>query len=138
MAIQMKKIYLVLLGLLAAASVHAQTVLACQFTESGGYIYRNNRWQLTSFTLDKPFFMKLQSDGVLDPSSLAGLGMTYNITCNRPYNHRPEFVRCSGNSDFLIFSTKTLAGSTSVLHGAASEGSNRDTLSINTFSCQRM
>ncbi len=134
----MKKILPLLLGLLAATTVHAQTVLACQFTESGGYIYRSGRWQLTGFTLDKPFFMRLQPDGVLDPSSLAGLGMTYNIECNKPYGHRPEFVRCAGNSDFLIFSTKTLAGATSVLHGAASDTASRDTLSINAFSCQRM
>jgi hypothetical protein len=134
----MKKIFVLLMGLLSVAVVQAQTVLACQFTESGGYIYRNGRWQLTSFTLDKPFFIRLQADGVIDPSSLAGAGMTYNIECSRPYSHRPEFVRCAGNSDMMIFSTRTLAGSTSALHGAASEGGNRDTLSINPFTCQRM
>lgn len=135
----MKKFFLLLIGLLlAGTAVQAQVVLACQFTESGGYIYRNGRWQLTSFTLDKPFFIRLQADGVIDPSSLAGAGMTYNIECSRPYGHRPEFVRCAGNSDMMIFSTRTLAGSTSTIHGAASEGSNRDTLSINPFSCQRM
>ena len=136
----MKKTPLLLVSLaLTASAAQAQTtVLACQFAESGGFIYKGTRWQSTSFTLDKPFFIKLKSDGVIDESSLAGVGMTYAVDCKKPYGHRPEFVRCSGSSDLVVFSTKTLSGAVSVLHGAASEGSNRDTLSISTFNCQKM
>lgn len=136
----MKKTPLLLVSLaLAASAAQAQTtVLACQFAESGGFIYKGNRWQSTSFNLERPFFIKLKPDGVIDESSLAGVGMTYAVECRKPYGHRPEFVRCSGSSDLVVFSTKTLSGAVSVLHGAASDSSSRDTLSISTFNCQKM
>jgi len=122
------------------SSVHSQTTLACQFSGSSGYTYEGGSWKRSGFILEKPFFIKINSNGIIDESSLKGVDMDYMAQCKRVFSStRPELVICHAISNSLILNTKTFEGAISTLFGAvSSNNNNRDDLSIKLFNCQSM
>ena len=137
----MMKINISLLCLLFfASSVHAQTTLACQFTNSNGYSYEGGKWKRSGFLVDKPFFIKIKPNGIIDESSLKGVEMDYMPQCKRVFsNIRPELVSCHDATDSLVLNTKTLEGAISTLGGAGSASNNkRDDVGVKLFNCQSM
>jgi hypothetical protein len=137
----MQKIIIPLLCLLLfTSSVRSQTTIACQFTNSNGYTYEGGRWKRSGFIVDKPFFIKIKPDGIIDESSLKGVDMYFEIKCKRPFgNVRQELVICHETTDSLVLNTKTLEGAISSLAGAGSSSNNkRDDVVIKLFNCQPM
>lgn len=140
--LKMKKITITFLCLsFFVCFAHSQTIFACQFTGANGFTYEGGRWKTQQFILDKPFFIKINSNGIINDSSLKGVGMDYLVQCMKAYsNSRPELIRCNDPTDTLIFNTKTLEGAKSALGGASQAPTNnpRDDLSIRLFNCQSM
>lgn len=137
----MKKITFTLLCLLFFTfSVHSQTTIACQFTDASGYTYEGGKWKQSRFFLGKPFFIKINSDGVINVSSLKGIEMDFKPQCNRPFpSVRPDLIVCHDAITTLTLSTKTLEGAMSALGGAAQPNSTKkDDMAISIFSCQSM
>ena len=117
--------------------IQAQSIVACQFTNSDGYRWSNGKWSNAKFKLEKPFFMKINQDGIIELDSINNLiiGAT---ECKRVWRHiKPENVMCIGSMDFVSFNTKTMEGATSYIGGATQEG-DRDTISTALFTCQKM
>ena len=137
----MKKITIPLLCLLFfTSSAHSQTTLACQFTASNGHTYEGDAWKRTGFILAKPFFIKMNPDGIIDGSSLTGVEMHYNPQCKKLFrNIQPERVVCLDGPDTLVLNTKTLEGAISRIGGATQPiNTKRDDLVLKIFNCQPM
>lgn len=136
----MKKITIALLCLsFFISSAHSQTTLACQFTGSSGHTYEGGKWKPQRFILEKPFFIKINPDGIIDSSSLRGIGMVYMPQCKRVFsNIDPELIICHETLRSLVLNTKTLEGASSFLGGVISSGNTRDDMMLSLFNCQSM
>lgn len=125
-------------SLLATFSAEADTVLACQYTNSGGFNYKNQRWTSSAFILEKPFFIKIKDDGLVDPVSLSSINM-HGSDCKRAWSSiNPEQISCSSSIKFMQFNTKTLEGSSASLYGSVNSGNERDSVVVSLFGCQKM
>ena len=125
-------------SLLIAFPVRADTVLACQYTESAGFIYKNEKWVNTQFIIAKPFFIKLTNNGFIDESSLQSINIRGGV-CKLTWSSiDPEEISCYNTLRFLRFNTKTLEGSVASLGGSVQTGNERDTIAISLFNCQKM
>jgi hypothetical protein len=136
----MKKINISLLCLLFfASSIHAQTTLACQFTNNNGFTYEEGKWKRSGFITEKPFFIKIKPNGIIDESSLKGVDMNFEPQCKRVYSYvAPELLICYSTLRSLLLNTKTLEGAISFLGGVALPNPTRDDMSISLFNCQSM
>lgn len=134
------KIIALLAGLLSSFSSVAQnqTIFACQYTHSEGFIYSEKKWKSAKFSLGKPFFLKVNSDGLIDKSSLKDV-ILGGSECKRVYSSiSPEVIMCIGNMDFLVFNKNTMEGSTSYIAGITQDVNQKDTMSVAIFNCQKM
>ncbi len=137
-SIKMKKIIIALLCLsFYITSAHSQSILACQFNDATGFIHKSGKWNRTGFNVEKPFFMKIKSNGVIDESSLSGVGMTSSVQCSSIFSNS-KLIKCNGNTINLAFNLNTMTGAMSSLYGAIDEEKVKDTLSVSIFSCQGM
>jgi hypothetical protein len=116
----------------------AQQILACQYTHAEGFKYHNRGWSSSKFKLDKPFFIKIKDDGLIDISSIEKLIVGIR-SCERtlPYS-RPEVVMCIGSLDFLGFNTKTLEGAKTYIAASTQDSNERDTIFTEIFTCQKI
>ena len=131
-------IYLLFL-LFFASSVNAQTTLACQFTNSNGFTYEGGKWKRSGFLAEKPFFIKIKPNGIIDESSLKGVDMNFEPQCKRVYNYvAPELLICYDTVKSLLLNIKTLEGAISFLGGVALPNPTKDDMSISLFNCQSM
>ena len=136
----MMKINISLLCLLFfASSVHAQTTLACQFTNNNGFTYEEGKWKRSGFNSEKPFFIKIKHNGIIVESSLKGVDMNFAPQCKRVYSSvAPELIICYSTVRSLLLNIKTLEGAISFLGGVALPNPTRDDIAISLFNCQAM
>lgn len=133
----MKKLLSALLLTLLGVSVQAQNKpLACQDVAAGGLNWENGRWVTSTFNTDK-FILVLQGNTLTKESVGTAIGVDLvafsEITC-RTLRSR---ITCSSFSHQLVFDPKTLKGGLSALFGSMKEdGSSKDSLSVQAFSCQ--
>jgi hypothetical protein len=74
--------------------VVAQTVYACQYTDSTGFVFQNERWQTTEFKLREPFFLRLGTDEVPDAASLKAIEFSPTSTsCSQQLGSDPRLNR---------------------------------------------
>lgn len=134
----MKKLIIIVFCSCFFSSYAQQVVVACQVSDANGYIYQNGKWKRSGFVVDKPFFLKISADGLIEPSSLSGVGMSYGVSCRNPWMHLRDTIICNDSVDQLVVNTTTLEGAIARFSGAAGSGSVRDTLSVSVFQCQKM
>ena len=106
--------------------------LACQDDAAAGLIWENGRWNTTSFLLKR--FILVQDKNTLTVESVGKVlnSDTSSISCR---NVNPE-IHCSNQTGrSLFFSPQALKGSISVQFGSISNKDNRDTVSVQVFSC---
>jgi hypothetical protein len=116
--------------------VVAQTVYACQYTDSTGFVFQNERWQTTEFKLREPFFLRLGTDEVPDAAGLKAIEFSPTSTSCRSAG---SLLLCSGiDGSSLVFNRKTGSGAMSSIFGASMTGLNRDTPNIFLFRCRKM
>lgn len=133
-----KLVALILLALALPAT--GQVIYACQYSRAIGFVSEQGSWKSTTFKLEKPFFLSLDSRGLPDEKSLAVFRMMPNkVTCERFAIDRDAIGCGEGQgASGLTFNTKTLEGAVSAIFGAGLTDPPRDTLSIKVFSCQKM
>lgn len=117
----------------------ADKIIACQYTNSTGFIFENNGWRPTRFREGKPFFVKILSSGIVDVASINSIVSGVGSVCQRTWHSiSPEEVTCSNNRTFFHFNTLTLEGSLARLNGSVQSDNSRDTVSVSLFTCQGM
>jgi hypothetical protein len=134
------KIIALLAGLLIGFPSVAQNqkIFACQYTHSEGFKYAEKNWTSTRFSFGKPFFLKINPDGLIDKNSLQDvlLGVP---ECKTVYKSiKPEVTMCLGFGEFIVFNSNTMEGSISYMVGVTQDGNRRDTMTMSIFNCQRM
>jgi hypothetical protein len=140
------RIHSLLLGLAISclsSVAGAETLVACQYTQSKGYKFETGHWNSVNFSVKKPFFLKIKDGGVLDSKAMEGIGFSVQTTtCSKAFGYGiyPDTVSCQDATDFMTFNTSTLEGARASLGGASiptAEGS-RDTVAVALFTCQKI
>ena len=114
--------------------VIAQNIpLACQGEESAGLEWENGKWAITRFNTHK--FILVKTGNSLTTESVAKASM----------NPFPDQITCKNNTTVIlcndmagvaiIFDLGKLKGSISHLLGGASQGSKKDSVTVEVFSC---
>jgi hypothetical protein len=111
----------------------------CRRNSEIGYIYRGDKWEGTNFKQEKPFFLNINSERIIDHDSFFSIGIINTPEkCTKPYNATsPEIHQCSGVMSTFTFNDKTYEGAFSSIAGASQMGS-RDTIVTGIFKCQKI
>jgi len=132
----MKKLLTALLITLVGVSVQAQNKpLACQEDASAGLKWENGRWTTKTFISENKFILVQRKGGLTADSVAKALSMDFpdQVSC---INNLPSNISCQdvtgGN---LYFDPRTLKGGISQILGSASNGTRRDTVTVQVFSC---
>ena len=108
--------------------------LACQQDASGGLKWENGKWVSAKFVSNYKFIL-VQTNDSLTPDSVAkALGHDYGnqVSCGKNTIRISCQDKTGGN---LFFDPKTMKGATSLLFGSTSNNPDRDTVSVDVFSC---
>lgn len=140
----MRKAVTFLIALLCANLALAQNKpLACQGDASGGLRWENGQWKITRF-IERKFILVLQGDTLTKESVASSYpnikdipkSLISSVFCETDkYDRR---IRCSmTRGHTLLFNPENNRGGISLLSGAASsETDDRDTVSVEAFTCQ--
>lgn len=131
---------------MGSASALGQTVFACQEEASTGFDYKNGRWERANFRAERKFFLRITERGVIDAESAGRVlieleGAAQLFSCgNDAITQKPHMHSCSGRSGglSLAFNSRTGTGAYARPGGGSQEGSDRDTIGVTRFVCQRM
>jgi hypothetical protein len=141
----MNKIIYFMFLLFSALSVHAQTTLACQETQSTGFSWKSTRWQSTGFNASTRFFLRINIDGKIEPSSLSKLNMYQGDTQCKVLNSAAGImgkrVHCTDfDGTSINLNLETYEGAIAMTSGANQKANNgyKDTVSVSLFVCQPM
>ena len=106
--------------------------LACQTEAAAGLKWENGRW--VSRTFEEPKFILVQAGNTLTTDSVAkAINSPPNqITC-RNDGIRSECTDRLGSA--LFFDPRTLTGGLAQLYGSVMQSNNKDTVSLQIFSC---
>jgi hypothetical protein len=135
----MKKLLSALLITLIGVSVQAQNKpLACQEVATGGLNWENGRWVTSRFKGDK-FILVLEGKTLTKESVSKAIGVgavsVSQISCGNPLGG--SLITCNSYATQLLFDPKTLKGGISGLLGSTMEdGSYKDSIYVQAFSCQ--
>jgi hypothetical protein len=132
----MKKLLFALLITFVGVSVQAQNKpLACLDIAVGGLQWENGRWTNSTFK-DEKFILVLEGDSFTKESIgkvLKHSSSSVGISCSV----LGPLITCSSFARQLIFNTKTLKGGVSSLFGSSmQDGSYKDSVYVQAFSCQ--
>ena len=141
----LKRFIIPLLSILFATTAVAQGThegtYACQYVESNGFFFEDGQWKKTGFNVDPPFFIKLGPD-TLDPQSIydgLDVGFSFELPTCYPENFTGAYSCASSLGENAVFNPLTREGAKSTILGAAStDEERRDTISIDTFVCQKV
>lgn len=108
--------------------------LACQQDASAGLSWENGKWVSRKFVSDYKFILVQTNDSLTAESVAKALGHDYanQVSCGKNTIRISCQDKTGGN---LFFDPKTLKGGTSLLFGSTSNNPNRDTVSVEVFSC---
>lgn len=139
-----KMLFILLLGFQSAISF-SQTpqVLACQFNQSNGLSWDSQKWNPTKFIPGKPFFLRINEKGEIDPMSIEKLLFFPDDTRCKVRKSSVTGLRtaCSeiDSGTSIVINLETLSGAYSYMLGAAAKSiPNGESSYISLFSCQRM
>ena len=132
----MRKALTLLIALLCANLALAQNKpLACQVDAAAGLKWENGQWRIARF-IEKKFILVLSGKTLTKDSVSKAWGTeanTNDIICITNFNS----VFCSGIfGESLIFNHENYRGGISLIFGATTESKQRDTLSVDAFTCQ--
>jgi len=116
-----------------AGKVNAQNQpLACQGEAAAGLKWENGRWATKTFNQDK--FILVQAGNTLTTDSVAKalIASPGQASCR---NVNPQTVCSDTSGGSLFFDPRTLTGGISQLLGGTNFGDQRDTVSVQIFSC---
>ena len=109
--------------------------LACQVDEAAGLNWEKGRWTNRSFDPKPSKFILVQTENTLTVESVAKVfnNTPVNFVSCRYYS--PE-TACFGVAGFgLYFNSKVLKGGISKMFGSTQDGTERDSLIVQPFSC---
>ena len=130
----MTRVLVACLFLVLTTNSLAQT-FACQFVASGGLRWEAGSWVTSKFRNEQPFFFTIKAGAGVVSFKGYELYEILHPTCHQKTG-RHWCGDLTGQS--FYFSEDTQKGAISSLFGAAQEKSDKDTLSISPFICQRM
>ena len=117
--------------------VIAQNIpLACQGESAAGLDWENGRWVTKKFNTHK--FILVKAENSLTAESVAkALENPYanQVTCRNTLNTSPRTYCTDLSGEFLYFDPKTLKGSIAILLGGSLQASERDSVTVEVFSC---
>lgn len=139
----MKKIAIFYIFSIASCLSYAQQVLACQFTQSTGFTWKSGRWASAGFLPNKPFFLRINDDELIEPKSLESLLFFPADTVCKKFNSKQGGLRTAcaeaDSGSGVVLNLQTLTGAASLISGAATQIQNmRDDVLVSLFTCQRM
>ena len=107
--------------------------LACQVEKNAGLAWENGQWITKTFIPFTSKFILVQAGNTLTTDSVAKVLRTkLDVSCRYPSNS----IECTDkNGGALFFEPKTLKGGVAQLLGSTEEGNQRDTVSVQVFSC---
>ena len=107
--------------------------LACQGDASAGLKWVDGRWTVKTFILDK-FILVQTKDGLTADSAAKALSTDYpnHVSCR----NSTISIACQDRSGgFLFFDPRTLKGGVSQIIGGTGNGTTRDDVTVQVFSC---
>lgn len=114
-------------------------VYACQYEESGGLHWSDGAWRVTAFKNGKPFFLKVEQGSLSEESVRVAIEQKDVPAKCVVYRFEPKTQGCMNELGYSIyFDSETGRGATASLFGAKSTATSRDSVSVSTFSCQKM
>lgn len=125
------------LGLASAAQAQ---IFACQSIDATGFSWKGSRWARTGFMGEKPFFLRVENGMLTKESAAIPLNATLNrISCVRETGTQ-TVLACSDYATLLSFSPDSGNGSVAKIFGSTqrSGDTEKDTVSVDLFTCQRM
>lgn len=116
------------------AMAQSDQVMACQYTEAAGFNWKNEKWDMTGFYPNPPFFLKSRAGRLIDPpTKVVGPHpiCTQNMHVETCHDREGEV---------LIFNHNTLRGSTASLYGSIQSDTDpiRASMSVSLFFCEKM
>jgi hypothetical protein len=135
----MKKIVLIIAT--AAAVISAPTMAqnvtyACQYLDSGGFNWKNGKWEITKFRTEAPFFLIYENEKI-DTDSLEKALKAMMFKCEN-LGRNTYCISFLGKS--FVFDKETMSGGVSILHGASmpNGGNYKDSIAVSPFTCTKM
>lgn len=113
-----------------------EATLACQYTQSSGFLWSDGRWKHGQFETMPPFFMKLR-DGKLDPSGADPVDASASFQCSNQ-GLTPYITTClEPRGTTLVYNSITKTGALALMYGAAQSplDQSKDTVTVSLFSC---
>lgn len=136
----MKKLLLTLFltAALSAPVVAQQITYACQSIEAAGLNWEKGAWKATRLKLNKPFFLTAVNGSLtLESVSKVLQSPTLFVLC-----HPKELFNNQTCTDerggFLFFNHENELGGVAQLLGSVLEGTRRDTMYVEAFTCTKM
>ena len=107
--------------------------LACQVEKNAGLAWENGQWITKTFIPFASNFILVQAGNTLTTDSVAKVLRTrLGVSCRYPSNS----IECTDTAGgALFFEPKTLKGGVAQLLGSTLEGNQRDSVSVQVFSC---
>jgi hypothetical protein len=133
----MRKVATLLITLLFANLALAQNKpLACQVDAAAGLKWENGQWRIARF-IEGKFILVLQGNTLTKESVAKVLDLRHpsQVTCSvEPLEKMITCADLSGGT--LIFQPENLKGGTSHLFGSSESNDERDTISVEAFTCR--
>lgn len=127
-----------LAGWVFSTTAYANQSWTCQYVEVGGLVWRNGMWNVAQFKLPPSFVLVQESGGLTSESvgELIASGISSLVRCSA---NADGLISCTGGAGaLLVFNPANGLGGMSAVFGAVDDDPNqRDTLSVEAFSCQR-
>lgn len=121
----------------SAVAVADDTIFACQEMQEIGYIWRNNSWFPNNFPGNGKFFIQFK-DGKIQAESISSAISGLNSTCKETFF---GYITCQSGTmtNTMLFDSTTGKGSVARQLGSVmGDASQKDSVSITLFSCQKM
>jgi hypothetical protein len=129
-------IVLVILIAWSGIAVAEKQAYTCQYIAAAGLDWENGRWETTGFHVNPPFVLVMQGDTLTQESAAAALRTSYiaGVHCRKGVFG----IACTNMvGGYLLFDTKTALGGVAQLLGATLTAGDRDTVSVEPFTCQK-
>jgi hypothetical protein len=144
---------LVMLAATSTVAVAAGQPWACQFTATGGLLWKNGQWKPSGFNTGQPFVLVQDGDVLTQKSAMtAMMGVAVGIDTREMVETFYKLVSCQRkdgtfghqifcrdpNGGALVFSPTTGQGGVSKIFGLMDNNpKRRDTPLVSPFACQK-
>jgi hypothetical protein len=133
----MKRIATTILFSLLSVTVYADGNYGCVMNVSGGLKWVNGSWKLTNFKPENILISVKENGSKLKYKSNSFEG-EYDCSTENLLTVKTKFLNCHDYfGSVVVFDEVTLKGGSSFLFGSISKSNDRDSLSVNEFTCQK-